>query len=93
MPGRRARQQLSPAPPPGPAVVSGSDGDAQAGFGHFGGQDVAVRQHHGQPGPEVVEDPGPERVTRLEVVQMRADGHVGIEQEIGPLLVGDPARR
>ena len=48
-------------------------------------------EHHREPGPQVVEDPGPERIAGLDVVEVRAHGDVGIEEEIGPLPVGRPA--
>jgi hypothetical protein len=73
------------------AVISCRDRDAEAGVGNFLGEDVTLGEHHREAGPQVIEDSRPERVTGLDVVEVRAHRHVGIEQEIGSFPVRHPS--
>ena len=52
---------------------------------------AAASRDHRQPGPQAVEDASPEREPRLEVVPVRGDRAVRLEQPVAPLAVGDPA--
>ena len=68
----------------------GGDGRAQAVALDALGQLVAARADDRQPGPDAVEQPRAEGEARLEVLAVRGDRAVGVEQPVGALLVGHP---
>ena len=73
--------------------VFGGDGVTDAALLDDVGERVAARGHHRQPGPEVVEDAGAERELGLDVVEVRADAEIGLEQVVLPVVVRRPTPR
>ncbi len=73
-----------------PFDVARRDGQAEAAGVDERGEDVALRADHRQAGPQVVEHPGAEGEGGLDVVEVVADAHVGVEQVVGPVVVADP---
>ena len=72
------------------ADVVGRNRDACAGRLDHVGERVTRGADDRKPGPEVVEDPRAERERGLDVVEVRADADVGLEQVVLAILVRDP---
>ena len=66
--------------------IAGRHGRAQARRRDEIGEDVAAGADDRQPGPDVVEHARAEREVGLEVLAMRADAEVGLDEIARPLV-------
>jgi len=83
---KKVRKRLDPA-----LHVAHPDTAAQASRRDHVAERVAGRRDHGQAGPEAVEQPRSEGEATLEIIEVRGDADVRLEQVGAALLVWHPA--